>query len=149
MERYDYETEVQNSCYDKLDDLISRDEFDCYDINVKEYATAEEFIDALKSQMPNILMNEDSVTGVRSGSYYSNGSKAEESLCHNLDILIDVCEERGETDLSILRSPESCDVMIRQHYVPQVTEKAIDQLEEEGKFTDYYNQKIAEQEMEK
>lgn len=67
------------------------------------------------------LLLEDSVTGNASGSYTFNIYKAEENLCHNLDLLSEALEEFG-VDLSeaLKRGAEYCDVTIRCYLLPAV-----------------------------
>jgi hypothetical protein len=71
------------------------------------FDSREEFIDA----MEETAWTEDSITGNASGSYTFNRWKAEEYLCHNLDLLCEACREFGSTP--DLENPEACDVIIR------------------------------------
>ena len=78
----------------------------------------------------------DSVTGNGSGSYFFNTWKAEEALCHNLDLLTEACEEFGE-DIgeAVKQGAEACDVTIRCYLLGQAIAAALDELEEEGKIS--------------
>ena len=82
------------------------------------------------------LWADDSVTGNGSGSYYCNTWRAEEALCHNLDLLAEACEEFGQ-DIgeAVKRGAEFCDVTIRCYLLSQAIAAAIDELEEEGKIS--------------
>lgn len=51
--------------------------------------------DELAMFLDEELWTYDSVTGNASGSYFCNAWKAEEAICHNLDLLEEVAEEFG------------------------------------------------------
>ena len=82
------------------------------------------------------LWVDDSVTGNGSGSYFFSTWKAEEALCHNLDLLNEACEEFGE-DIgeAVKQGAEACDVTIRCYLLGQAIAAALDELEEEGKIS--------------
>ena len=82
------------------------------------------------------LWAHDSVTGNGSGSYFFNTWKAEEALCHNLDLLTEACEEFGE-DIgeAVKQGAEACDVTIRCYLLGQAIAAALDEVEEEGKIS--------------
>ena len=74
------------------------------------------------------LFVEDSVTGNASGSYTFSTYKAEENLCHNMDLLQEACEEFCcEPKLD---SAEWCDVTIRCYLLGQALQEVIEELEE-------------------
>lgn len=73
---------------------------------------------------------DDSITGNASGSYTFSTWKAEENLCHNLDLLKEALQEFG-SDLNYLESPEACDVTIRCYLLGQVLQEVLDELEDE------------------
>ncbi|MCM1222865.1 MAG: hypothetical protein NC548_51245 [Lachnospiraceae bacterium] len=83
------------------------------------------------------LWNNDSVTGNGSGSYTFNAWSAEENLCHNLDLLVQVFDEWG-TDNGIheLDSPESCDVAIRCFLLSDAINEALDELWDDDRIDD-------------
>lgn len=77
---------------------------------IEECEDKEAFFDKLYDEC---LMS-DSVTGNASGSYYCNSWKAEDALCHNMDLLEEVCEYfDGDMGELIKRGAEYCDVAIR------------------------------------
>ena len=82
------------------------------------------------------LWVDDSVTGNGSGSYFFSTWKAEEALCHNLDLLNEACEEFGE-DIgeAVKQGAEACDVTIRCYLLGQAIAAALDELEEEVKIS--------------
>lgn len=147
MERYDYADAVRNDCEDRIKEIIEYEQFDNYGIDVNDYDDFEEFKEALSEKITDNLVNSDSVTGAGSGSYYCNAWKAEESICHNLDLLKDVCNEwdldLGET----ISSAEGADVTIRQYMVYQEIDNAIDNVEEE--LEQYFDEKKAELDIDK
>lgn len=121
MERYDYEEEVLNDVIEYIRNH--------YDIN--ELKEKLEDKDDFNQELYDDLFCEDCVTGNGSGSYWFNSWKAEEALCHNLDLLADALEEFGD-DLSPLRDgAEACDVTIRCYMLGQVLGDAIDDIENE------------------
>lgn len=79
------------------------------------------------------LWADDSVTGNGSGSYFFSTWKAEEALCHNLDLLAEACEEFGFE--AVKQGAEVCDVTIRCYLLGQAIAAALDELEEEGKIS--------------
>lgn len=75
------------------------------------------------------LFVNDSVTGNASGSYTCNAWKAEEYVCHNLDLLGEALDEfcvDGET-LRKKMSGEWADVTIRCYMLGRVLNKVIDE----------------------
>lgn len=116
MEKYDYLEAVIND----VKDYITEHEISVYASNKEE----------LQDSLYDELFINDSVTGNASGSYTFNTWKAEEYLCHNLDLLKEACEEFG-SDCNILDSAESCDVTIRCYLLSQAISQALDDLEEE------------------
>ena len=71
------------------------------------FDSREEFINT----MEETAWTADSITGNASGSYTFNRWKAEECLCHNLDLLCEAYRELGGTPDP--GNPEECDVTIR------------------------------------
>ena len=78
------------------------------------------------------LWVEDSVTGNASGSYTFSTYKAEEYICHNLELLCDAIEEFGGEASEYkrcLESPETADVTIRCYLLGQVLNEVLDEYE--------------------
>ena len=74
----------------------------------------------------------DSVTGNASGSYTFSTWKAEEYLCHNLDLLAEACEEFG-SNIDILKDgAEACDVTIRCYLLSECLNNVLDDVEVEA-----------------
>lgn len=117
MEKYNYFEAVKN---DILDYISMND--------VKVTTSNRE---DLESSLYDDLFCNDSVTGNGSGSYTFNAWKAEENLCHNMDLLREAFNELGEPSWDVLDSPESCDVTIRCYLLPQAISAALDEVETE------------------
>ena len=123
MERYDYEEAVKSD----IEDYI------------KEHYDTEELKEKLQDkndfyqELYDDMFVSDSVTGNASGSYYCNAWKAEEALCHNLDLLGEAGAEFGDESITnvLKQGPEVCDVAIRCYLLGQLLGEVIDHIEEE------------------
>lgn len=118
MDRYDYHEAVR-------EDVLSyiRDNLD-----LSEYDTLDELEDALNDE----LWTADSVTGNASGSYTFNSWKAEENLCHNLDLLGEALAEFGcGSDYLSKNGAESADVAIRCYLLGSAISEALEEIEDE------------------
>jgi hypothetical protein len=144
-ERYDYEGAVKQDCEEAIKDCI---EGSRYTIDASGYENFESFKEDLYDQLFDNFQMDDSITGASSGSYTFNYWKAEENICHNLDLLREACEEFGSdyANMIISRGAETADSCIRQYLVPQVLQDAIDNCEEELK--EYYDKENAKEEVE-
>lgn len=106
MEKYNYYEEVKSD----LKTFIK----DNYDLN--DFEDIEETYEKIYDG----AWVSDSVTGNASGSYFCNTWKAEEALCHNLDLLSEAFEAFCEDDADVLKTgAESCDVTIRCYLLGQ------------------------------
>ena len=122
MERYDYLEQVTSDVKDAI--------YERYDVN--ELAAELEDRDSFEQDLHDRLWCVDSVTGNASGSYYYNAWKAEEALCHNLDLLGEALSEFGcSPDYMAEKGAEACDVTIRCYLLPQAISAALDEIEEE------------------
>lgn len=116
MEKYDYRVQVKSDIEDYIKDSV----------DMSNYDSREEMEDDLNDK----LFLADSVTGNASGSYTCNAWKAEENLCHNLDLLQDACESFGDDSFDILeKGAEAADVTIRCYLVPQELSDVLDEME--------------------
>ena len=122
MEKYNYFEAVKNDVLDY--------------INENEIKVTTSNKDELAEQLHDDLWANDSVTGNGSGSYFFNTWKAEEALCHNLDLLGEACEEFGSTADLLKDGAEACDVTIRCYLLPQAISEALDELEEDDEDED-------------
>jgi hypothetical protein len=122
MERYNYREAVTADILDYI----------------RENYTPEEIREALQERdefaekLNDDLWICDSVTGNASGGYYCNTWRAEEALCHNLDLLGEALQEFGcGADYLIEKGAEACDVTIRCYLLGECIAEALDELEEE------------------
>lgn len=117
MEKYDYYEKVKEDVreYIKDNDII----------------VSEDTIDDLRyGSLYDDMFVCDSVTGNGSGSYTFNTWKAEEYICHNLDLFAEAMEEFGYTAIPLDKacSAEYIDVTIRCYILSQVLDEVIDEL---------------------
>lgn len=99
------------------------------EVNLKDFTDRDD----LEEKLNEDLWVEDSVTGNASGSYYCNSWKAEEAICHNLDLLGEAMKEFGrEVDL-LEKGAEWADVTIRCYLLGQAIGEVLDDMEEELK----------------
>lgn len=84
-----------------------------------------------ENTLNDALWCEDSVTGNGSGSYTFSTWKAEENLCHNLDLLQEALEEFGSDINYLSKGAEACDVTIRCYLLSRAISEAIDEIEKE------------------
>jgi hypothetical protein len=94
--------------------------------------------DEIEEQLRDDLWCEDSVTGNGSGSYTFNTWEAEENICHNYDLLAEMCEEFGDDMGEILkRGAETADVCIRCYLLSGAISDVLDEVEEEDEEEEY------------
>lgn len=120
MDKYDYMQAVRNDILDYIKE---------HDIQVT-YKNREE----VEGFLYDTLFVEDSVTGNASGSYTFNTWKAEEYLCHNLDLLAEAIDEFGAdagTYKDCIESAETADVTIRCYLLTECLSSVLDELEVE------------------
>lgn len=97
-------------------------------INLEDYET----LDDLREYLNDELFTEDSVTGSASGSYTFSPYKAEENICHNLNLLREALQEFGFDPGYLLENgAEAADVIIRCYLLGSVISKVLDELEDE------------------
>lgn len=108
MEKYDYLSAVESDVREYIDN----------NVNFHDYSD----LDEMKEDLNEKLFVDDSVTGNASGSYTFNAWKAEEYLCHNLDLLAEANEEFGGSSDILSDGAEMCDVTIRCYLLGQAIE---------------------------
>ncbi len=122
MERYDYRTTV-------------KEDIKAYILECMDYdnVSKEDFIEnsdlAFDSYYDNAFVS-DSVTGNASGSYTFNSWKAEENICHNMDLAKEAFEMFGYDGINT-DSAETIDVTIRCYLLGEMWEEAVEELVEE------------------
>lgn len=120
MDKYDYRQAVRDDILDYIKE---------HDIKVTDKNREE-----VEGFLYNTLFVEDSVTGKASGSYTFNTWKAEEYLCHNLDLLAEAIDEFGAdagTYKDCIESAETADVTIRCYLLTECLSSVLDELEVE------------------
>ena len=120
MEKYDYRQAVRDDILDYIKE---------HDIPVTNKNREE-----VQGFLYDTLFVEDSVTGNASGSYTFNTWKAEEYLCHNLDLLAEAIDEFGAdagTYKDCIESAETADVTIRCYLLTECLSSVLDELEVE------------------
>lgn len=108
MEKYDYLSAVESDVREYIEN----------NVNFHDYSD----LDEMKEDLNEKLFVEDSVTGNASGSYTFNSWKAEEYLCHNLDLLAEANEAFGGSSDILSDGAEMCDVTIRCYLLGQAIE---------------------------
>ena len=122
MEAYNYEEAVKNDVRSWIEDNVKFSEWEGDREGLEEYLN------------DNLFVN-DSVTGNGSGSYTFNTWKAEENICHNLELLGEACEEFGcDAGQMLKKGAEACDVTIRCYLLGSAIAAVLDELEEEGRI---------------
>ena len=124
MEKYDYRECVR-------EDVMNY-------IKEHEIKVTTENRDEIQETLYDDMFISDSVTGNASGSYTFNTWRAEENLCHNMDLLKDACDEFGcEPKFD---SAEWCDVTIRCYLLGEVLSEVLDEIEEEVEEEEEYEE---------
>lgn len=91
--------------------------------------------EGLEEKLNEDLWTVDGVTGNGSGSYTFNAWKAEENLCHNLDLLEEALDEFGSDKGYLLEEgAEAADVTIRCYLLAPTIAEVLDELEADGAF---------------
>ena len=108
MEKYDYLSAVESDVREYIEN----------NVDFHDYSD----LDEMKEDLNEKLFVEDSVTGNASGSYTFNTWKAEEYLCHNLDLLAEANDEFGGSSDILSDGAEACDVTIRCYLLGQAIE---------------------------
>ncbi len=97
------------------------------EITLSDYSDRDE----LEEYLNDTLWTEDSVTGNARGSYALNTYKAEEYICHNIDLLAEAIQEFGCEENVLQKGADWCDVVIRCYLLRRAIAKALDDMEEE------------------
>lgn len=124
MEKYDYRECVREDVMNYIEE--------------HEIKVTTENRDEMQETLYGDMFISDSVTGNASGSYTFNTWRAEENLCHNMDLLKDACDEFGcEPKYD---SAEWCDVTIRCYLLGEVLSEVLDEIEEEVEEEEDYEE---------
>jgi hypothetical protein len=121
---YDYREEVKKDIIERI-----REDYD----KTEYLERIENDRDTFAEELNESFWIDDGVTGNASGSYTFNTYKAEENLCHNMDLLEECAEEfGGDIGEWVKKGAEYCDVSIRCYLLGECIESALDELENEG-----------------
>lgn len=120
MEKYNYYEAVKDNVSEYV--WMNKDAFDW------------DNLDEVAEELFNILWVSDDVTGNGSGSYTFSTWKAEEYLCHNLDLLGEALKEFDcGVDYLINNGAEACDVTIRcyllNNAISEVIQEVVNEIE--------------------
>lgn len=117
MERYDYRAAMKKDIEEYLEEA-----------DVKRfYAEYDGSRDAVFEHFYDEMWAADSITGNGSGSYFFSTWKAEEAICHNLDLLHEAYEEFG---CGKFAGAEAADVTIRCYLLGEILGEVLDEIEE-------------------
>lgn len=119
---YDYKEAVKNDVMEYIKDNYTTEEIK---ENLSYSRAKENFMEKLHDDM----WIEDSVTGNASGSYTFNAYKAEEYICHNMELLKEALEEFGCSIDYLEKGAEACDVTIRCYLLYGAISEALEELE--------------------
>lgn len=95
---------------------------------IKENYEKEDFANLDYNELYDEMFIADSVTGNGSGSYTFNTWKAEENICHNLDLAEEAYKEFGYEGIKFDDGAEAIDVTIRCYLLGQVLQEVLDEL---------------------
>lgn len=121
MEKYDYLSAVESDVREYIEN----------NVDFHDYSD----LDEMKEDLNEKLFVEDSVTGNASGSYTFNTWKAEEYLCHNLDLLAEANEEFGGSSDILSDGAEMCDVTIRCYLLGQAIENVAPDMWQDWEYS--------------
>ena len=114
---YDYREAVKDDVSEYIKNEINFEDFDT--------------LDELEEHLNDVLFVEDGVTGNASGSYTFTTYKAEENICHNLDLLVEALEAFGG-DFDILKDgAEAADVTIRCYLLGECIAATLEEIEDD------------------
>ena len=113
LDKYDYRKAVLEDVKNYIENEIKLKDF-------------RDLVD-LRDYLNDTLWINDSVTGNASGSYTFSTWKAEEFLCHNLDLLGEAMEEFSCKPADLMeKGPEWADVTIRCYLLAEAIDIAIE-----------------------
>ena len=95
---------------------------------IKENYEKEDFANLDYNELYDEMWIDDSVTGNASGSYTFNTWKAEENICHNLDLATEAYENFGYDGIKFDDGAEAIDVTVRCYLLGQVLQEVLDEL---------------------
>lgn len=130
MDIYNYPKAIKGDVREYLAELVENGYIDLNDyINDR---------DGLEEKLNEDFCRVDRITGGGSGSYTFDPLQTEEYLCHNLDLLAEVCEnspsKMGEL---LLKDVDAADVKIRCYLLSEAISDVLNEYERDGKFGEH------------
>lgn len=122
MDRYDYQQAVTDDVQQYIEDNYTPEEI----------AERMQDRDEWEQELYDDMFVSDSVTGNASGSYTFNTWRAEEYLCHNMELLGEALQEFGCDGSYLEKGAEACDVTIRCYLLGQAISTVLDEIERVG-----------------
>jgi hypothetical protein len=125
MEKYNYHQAIWDDVMEYIKDNYTSEE-------LKEHLSTKRGEQDFLDQLNDELWVCDSVTGNASGSYTVSYWKAEENLCHNLDLLKEALDEfGGDYAKALEKGAEYCDVTIRCYLLSTTIWECLDIIKDE------------------
>ena len=119
---YNYRIEMKQDIRNYID----------WNVNIEDFSSREEMEEKLYDEM----FIADDVTGNASGSYTFNSYKADEYVCHNLDLAAEAYAEFGYDQMPVedLSNTERIDVTIRCYLLGQLLAEVLEEMENNGEL---------------
>ena len=125
MGKYNYQQAMRDDVMDYIKENYPKEELKNH---LSTFSKKCDFMEQLHDEMWVC----DSITGNASGSYTFNTWKAEENLCHNLDLLKDALDEfGGDYSIALDKGAEYCDVTIRCYLLSTTILDSLDIIKDE------------------
>lgn len=120
MTKYNYNEAIREDVR-----VYIRDNYSEAELKLKLALEIEDFEEDLNDK----LFICDEVTGNMSGSYTLSTWDAEENICHNYDLIADICDEFGYSVSDLVKKgAETIDVIIRCYLLPAAIDDVLDEL---------------------
>lgn len=121
MTTYDYYENMKSDILNAIE----------YYHDLTEYDSMDDAYDCLYDD----LWIDDGVTGNASGSYTFSTYTAEENLCHNMDLLVEACNDFGQSvGDAVENGAEYCDVTIRLYLLSGVLYEVLKELNDRYEY---------------
>lgn len=122
MEKYNYQQAIKADVRSYIKDNYEQEEIIERINNDRE---------DLEEELHDKMWDADEVTGNASGSYTLNTWDAEESICHNLDLLAEAAEDFGNNIDVLISGAEAFYVIIRCYLLRVAISEVLNDFENE------------------
>ena len=124
--------------YEYLDE-IRRDAEDYIMRNHISLEACKEDYQKTINDLYNEMVDDDDVTGGKSGKYFENAWAAESALAHNWDIIWMVLENMEDSEIveTLGNGAEHIDVLVRQYALPLVLDNILEDYLDEHEDSEY------------